>query len=118
MNDTKNVIAKVRRSLGRTQPLSAPPTPPALDEPSVRLVLSDIGLPALFESKAKENKIGVTSLRVESLHESLVEYLRRHVVKSVALPRSKFLDRLEIPRVLREAGFAVSIWEDMTLDQL
>jgi L-lactate utilization protein LutC len=111
-------MAKVRRSLGRTQPLSTVPQSPSLDEPNVRLVLSDIGLPALFASKAKENKIGVTSLRVEALHEALIDYLRARMVKSIALPRSKFLDRLEITRVLREAGFIVSVWEDMTLDQL
>ncbi|MBC7783927.1 MAG: LUD domain-containing protein [Burkholderiales bacterium] len=118
MNDPHNVIGKVSRSLGRSAPPATVPDPPALQEPLIRLVLSDIGLPALFEKRAKENKIGVTPLRVESLHEELIGYLKARRVKSIALPNSKFLNRLEIPRVLREAGFIVSIWDQMTLDQL
>ncbi len=117
MNDEHNVIAKVRKSLGRTAPLSAPPIPPPLDEPLVRLVLSDIRLPALFEKKALENKIGVTALRVDNLHEQLVAFLKAQQVKSIMLPKSKFFERLEIPRVLREAGFKVKIWDEMTLDE-
>ncbi len=117
MNDEHGVLQKVRNSLGRTATITPPP-PPALDEPIVRLVLTDIGLPALFEKKAKENKIGVTSLRVETLHEELVSYLRSKGVKSIAIPQSKFFQRLEIERVLREAGFAVKVWGQMTLDEL
>lgn len=118
MNDPHDVIGKVSRSLARSGAPTTIPDPPALQEPLIRLVLSDIGLPALFEKRAKENKIGVTPLRVESLHEELIVYLRARRVKSIALPNSKFLNRLEIPRVLREAGFIVSIWDEMTLDQL
>jgi L-lactate dehydrogenase complex protein LldG len=117
MHDENGVIEKVRRSLNRV-PGQPVPAAPVLDEPNVRLVLSDIGLPALFEKRAKENKIGVTPLRVESLHESLVEYLKSKGVKSIAMPKSKFLDRLEIERVLREAGFVVKVWGQMTLDEV
>ncbi len=117
MNDENGVLAKVRSSLGRTVAVT-PPAPPALDEPIVRLVLSDIGLPALFEKKAKENKIGVHALRVESLHEELVAYLKSKGVKSIAIPKSKLLRKLEIERVLREAGFVVSVWGEMSLDAM
>ncbi len=116
MNDENGVLQKVRQSLGRSTTPPAAPAPPALDEPIVRLVLSDIGLPALFERKAKENKIGVTSLRVESLHEELVAYLKSKGVKSIAIPKSKLLNKLEIERALREAGFAVSVWGETSLD--
>lgn len=117
MHDDNGVIEKVRRSLNRV-PRQSVPAAPVLDEPNVRLVLSDIGLPALFEKRAKENKIGVTPLRVESLHESLVEFLKSKGVKSIAMPKSKFLDRLEIERVLREAGFVVKVWGQMSLDEM
>lgn len=118
MHDDNGVIAKVRKALGRTEALQSTPVPPALDEPNVRLVLTDIGLPALFEKKAKENKIGVTPLRVEALHDALIAYLRGKGVRSVALPKSKFLDRLEIGKALRDAGFAVKVWDEMTVDQM
>ncbi|HEY0008568.1 MAG TPA: lactate utilization protein, partial [Tepidisphaeraceae bacterium] len=98
--------------------LTKPPTPPVLDEPLVRLVLTDIGLPALFEKKAKENKIGVASLRVESLHEQLLAYLVEKNVRSVALPKSKFLERLEIPDLLRRAGLRVLVWDEATVDEI
>lgn len=117
MHDDNGVIEKVRRSLKRV-PGQSVPAVPVLDEPNVRLVLSDIGLPALFEKRAKENKIGVTPLRVEALHEELVSYLKSKGVKSIAMPKSKFLDRLEIERVLRDAGFAVKVWGQMTLDEV
>lgn len=117
MHDENGVISRVRRSLGRTEALKTAPTPPALDEPIVRLVLTDIGLPALFEKKAKENKIGVTPLRVEALHEELIAYLRGKGVRTVALPKSKFLDRLEIGKSLADAGFVVKVWDQMTLDE-
>ncbi|GIW77396.1 MAG: hypothetical protein KatS3mg104_2459 [Phycisphaerae bacterium] len=117
MQDENGVIEKVRKALGRT-PGQKPSLPPVLDEPNVRLVLSDIGLPALFEKRALENKIGVTSLRVESLHEHLIGYLRSKGVRSVAIPRSRFLDRLEIRRALQDAGFIVKVWGEMTLDEV
>ncbi len=117
MNDDHGVLQKVRNSLGRTA-TRVPPAPPELDEPNVRLVLSDIGLPALFEKKAKENKIGVTALRVESLHEELVAYLKARHVKSIAIPVSKLLQKLEIERVLRDAGFVVKVWGQMSLDDV
>ncbi len=117
MHDDNGVIEKVRRSLKRV-PGQSVPAAPVLDEPNVRLVLSDIGLPALFEKRAKENKIGVTPLRVESLHEELVAYLKSRGVQSIAIPQSKFLERLEIERVLRDAGFGVKVWGKMTLDEV
>ncbi len=118
MNDPSNVMSKVRRSLGRSVPLTTPPTPPALTEPLIRLVLSDIGLPALFAKKAEENKISVTPIRVDDLHAALIAFLKERFVQTVALPRSKFLERIEIPRAMREANFGVRMWDEMTLDEL
>lgn len=118
MNDPSNVLDKVRRSLGRSAPLTTPPVPPALSEPLIRLVLSDIGLPKLFEKKAKENKIGVTPLRVDDLTASLASFLHGKNVKTVAVPQSSLLEKIGVPAALREAGFVVSVWDEMTIDDL
>ena len=118
MHDASNVLGKIRRSLGRREPLTTPPTPPELDEPIVRLVLSDIGLPQLFAKKAAESKIGVTPLRVDDLAESLATFLREKNVKTVAIPKSSFLERLGVPEALRAGGFVVSVWDEMTRDDL
>lgn len=118
MNDPSNVLGKIRRSLGRSAPLTTPPVPPVLEEPLVRLVLSDIGLPQLFAKKAAENKIYVTPIRVDDLAASLVEFLRGKGVKSLAMPRSNLLERIDLPAVLRQAGFDVTLWDEMTLDEL
>ncbi|MGC4034264.1 MAG: LUD domain-containing protein [Tepidisphaeraceae bacterium] len=118
MNDPSNVLGKIRRSLGRTAPLTAPPVPPVLEEPLVRLVLSDIGLPQLFAKKAAENKIYVTPVRIDDLTASLIEFLRAKGVKSLALPRANLLERIDLPAALREAGFDVKLWDEMTLDEL
>jgi len=117
MNDPSNVIATVRKSLGRTAAVT-PPAPPVLEPRLVRLVMTDIGLPELFTRRAKEVKIGVRPLRVDDLHVQLVGYLNEKNVRSIALPRSDFLDRLDVPRVLREAGFDVRLWTEMSLDDL
>ena len=117
MNDPHNVLDKVSRSLGRSSVPSSVPPPPTLNEPIVRLVLTDIGLPALFEKKAKENKISVHSLRVESLHEELIKYLHEKSVKSVMIPSTRFLERLEIKQALTAAGFKVRSWDEMSLDE-
>ena len=42
---THEVLNKVRKALGRTEPLSQLPVPPPIDEHIARLVFSDIGLP-------------------------------------------------------------------------
>ena len=117
MNDPSNVIATVRKSLGRSATIT-PPAPPELSDPLVRLVLSDIGLPKLFEKRATEAKMYVTSLRVDDLHAQLVDYLRSKNMKSIVLPQSDFLDHLEVPRALRDAGFDVRMWTQMSLDDV
>jgi hypothetical protein len=53
----QSVIDRVRRALGRTEPLKSAPTPPVILEPCARLVHSDIGLPELFASRAAGNKM-------------------------------------------------------------
>src|SRR4051794_30849213 len=115
---TDPVIESVRRALGRAAPLSAPPVPPPIDEPIVRLVHTDLGLPELFARVARENKIGVETVYVDELPAKLVEFLAAHNVKTIALPVSKFLQKLGILDALRAAGLDARTWDTLTLDQL
>ena len=118
MTESTDVISKVRRALGRSEPLAAPPVPPAIDEPITRRVHSDIGMPELFKKTAADNKIDVRPLRVEDLADCLVASLNEGQCRRVALPVSPLLDRLNLVRVLGEAGFDARRWDTMTLDEL
>ena len=118
MNDPSNVLAKVRRSLGRTAPLRTPPVPPALDAALIRLDLGNGDLPDVFEKKAGENKIGVTRSSAREVVASLVDFLLAKGVKTVAVPRSLLLESLGVSEALRSAGFVVSVWDEMTVDDL
>jgi L-lactate utilization protein LutC len=113
-----SVIDRVRRALGRTQPLSSAPVPPAIEEPITRLVHSEIGLPELFAKRAGENKMGVETVYVEDLPGKLAAFLGARGCRKVALPVSDFLEKLEIDRPLREAGFTVRRWGELSLDEL
>lgn len=118
MDQGNGVIEAVRRALGRTEPLTAAPIPPAINEPLVRLVHSDIGLPELFADRAKANKMGVEALYLEELHAKLVEFLKANDCRLIALPASPFLEKIGVPQALRDAGFGVRLWPEMTLDEL
>jgi L-lactate dehydrogenase complex protein LldG len=112
------VMLRVQGALGRTEPLSAPPIPPEIDEPITRLVHSDIGLPALFETMAKNNVMGVQRGRPEEIARLIVEFLISKSIKTVAMPVSTLLDKLKITEALQAAGISFKRWPDMTLDEL
>jgi L-lactate dehydrogenase complex protein LldG len=118
MDRSENVIDAISRALGRTAPLLEPPVPPVIDEPITRLVHTDIGLPELFAKRAAEMKMGVTTLYLEELVPKLIEFLRSLNCRKIALPVSKLLDGIELLRQLREVGFEVKRWDEMTLDEL
>jgi len=113
-----DVISRVRSALGRTEPLSAVPPPPEIDEPITRLVHSDIGLPELFATMAQKNAMGVQRGRPEDIAGLIVQFLQSKSVKSIAIPVSTLLEKLHIPDALRAAGFSVKRWDGMTLDEL
>ena len=118
MPDSTDILAKVRRALGRSERLTVAPVPPAIDEPITRLVHSEIGMPDLFKKTAAANKIEVEALRVEDLAGRLIATLTDLKCKKVALPISPLLDRLELVATLCAAGFDARRWETMTLDEL
>lgn len=116
--DTATVLEKVSAALGRTGPLLEPPIPPAISEPLVRLVHSDIGLPELFARRAEENKMHVHACNVEDLMGHLIQFLHDSHCHKIALPVSKLLDGLDVLKHLVEAGFDATRWDQMTLDEL
>jgi L-lactate dehydrogenase complex protein LldG len=118
MNPSTDILSKVRRALGRSEPLAAPPVPPAIDEPITRLVHSEIGMPELFKKTAAANKIEVEPLRVEDLAERLIASLRELGCKRIAFPVSPLLDRLNLIQALLDAGLDARRWDKLTLDEL
>lgn len=119
LSDPSGVLARVRKALGRTSHRAAepPPAPPALHDPVVRLVYTDIGLPELFAKRAEENKIAVEWAYAEELLPKLIDLLKAHGCRKVALPASAFLDKLGVVEGLAANGFDARRWTDMTLDE-
>jgi len=117
-DSTPTVLERVRKSLGRTQPLTAPPTPPTILEPCTRLVHSDIGLPELFTKRADANKMHAQAVSPEELPGKISSYFQSKNIRRIAVPVSETLERLGIPAALRSAGLEVKTWDQMTLDEL
>lgn len=113
-----DVISQVRQALGRTNPLKSPPVPPEIDERTVRLVQSEVGLPELFVAQARKSAMGAELVYVDDLMEKLVSFLRATGCKRLALPVSRLLDGLEIPQRLRDAGIEVSRWDELDADRI
>src|SRR2546422_626015 len=67
-----SVLDNVRKALGRTHTPTAVPMPPAIPDTVARLVHSPIGLPDLFNKRAAEMKMLVSSL-VPFVHVAVVE---------------------------------------------
>jgi L-lactate dehydrogenase complex protein LldG len=118
MNDPSGVMSKVRRALGRNEPLTAAPIPPAIADKITRLAFADGRLPELFAARATANKMHVDTVPTSELLSRIVALLQNHKARRIAVPDSESLDRLGIPTGLCEAGLEVARWNEMTLDAL
>ena len=116
--ETSDVLMRVRRALGRREPLRAAPEPPEILEPVARLVSSEIGLPELFATRASAQKMTVEPAFPEEVAAKVVGYLVGRGLRRIALPDSPVLERLGIVKALRDAGLDARTWGEMTLDQL
>ncbi|HSI32952.1 MAG: lactate utilization protein C [Phycisphaerae bacterium] len=112
----EDVLSRVRRSLGRTAPLTTPPVPPTIIEHVTRLVHSDIGLPELFARRAADNKMHPEMTAPEDVAGKVVELLKAKGLTKVMLPDSPLLERLGVAAALRAAGLDVKLWSELTLD--
>ena len=117
MSDPSNVLDKVRKSLGRTGPLAAPPVPPVIDEPVARLVHSDIGLGDLFVQRAGAMKMIATPISVDELLGETARFLREKKCQRVMLSDTPLLTRLGVVRYLNENGFDARTWAQITPDE-
>src|SRR5690348_15871420 len=113
-----DVIARVRRALGRTAPLTEPPVPPEVLEPVAGLVHSEIGLAELLAKRAADNKVHVDTVVAGEVGERVAEYLAGNGLVRIAMPVSPWLERLGVAAALRGAGLEVRTWDRMTLDEL
>lgn len=118
MTESDAVLNKIRLALGRTAPLSAPPQPPMLDEPTIRLVSSDIGLSELFVKAANDNKMLAELISVDNLGAALVEFLSLQNARRIALADSDLLKKTGVSEALRSGGLEVKVWPEVSLDQL
>ncbi len=117
MKGTSSVLENVRRALKRTGPLSAPPVPPVLPEPVVRLVHTDIGLPDLFAKRAGELKMQVEFVTPEEVAPGIVQFLQSNMCRRIGLSESKLLRNLGVQGAIQQAGLAARTWNDLTLDE-
>jgi L-lactate dehydrogenase complex protein LldG len=115
-SDSPNLIEKVRKALGRAQPLAAPPMPPALDDSLRRLVPRDANLTEVFIKSATDAKFKIDLVREEDVVGKLIEFLSAHACRKIGLPASPLLDRLNVCMKLKQAEFDVLNWHDLTLD--
>jgi L-lactate dehydrogenase complex protein LldG len=115
--DTSPVIAAVRKALGRSAPLGSKPIPPAIPEPIVRLVQSDIGLSELFAERAKANKMYVELLDADALASAVTTALQARKVKTIGYAISSLLERTGVVAALAAAGMTMRRWDQLTLDE-
>lgn len=111
------VMQRVRRALGRTAPMTTAPIPPSLDEPIIRLVHSDIGLPELFQKQATDMKMLVEMVRVDEVIERVAQFLISQKCKSAMLSDTPMLRNLGALEALRKAGIDARSWSQMTADE-
>ena len=118
MDPTMSVMDRVRKALGRTGPLAKPPIPPPISEPIARLVHTDIGLPELFASRARDMKMAVDFSSADELAEKLLDFLRSKPIRRVVFSDAPLFRTLGLIESVRTAGFDVKTWAESTLDEL
>jgi L-lactate dehydrogenase complex protein LldG len=113
----ESLIEKVRRALGRSKPLEAPPVPPVIEDMVARLVYSEVGLPELFAKQARAAAMTVDLLHVEDLFDRLEAFLRENNCQKIALPVSKLFEKIGLAAQLQARGFDVKRWDELTPDE-
>lgn len=109
----EDFLNHIRTTLGRTQPITTPPTPPAVDDPTVRLTDADQDLTALFVENATSTGMQVTRCTAETLVQSLQQLIGTQNIKSITFncPSLGELQN-EIKASLQNIGVVCEPWEN------
>lgn len=110
------MIERVRRALGRSQPLKDPPSPPEIPDPISRLASREADLVDLFAASAVSAKFNLEQVTDDQIGSRLVEFLQLHQCRQVGLCVSPLLDRLGIEPAIRAAHLTPHPWDQSTLD--
>lgn len=111
------MLSRIRSALGRDTALREAPVPPPIDEPVARLVYSDIGLPELFQKRARGNSIQVEQVRIDDLLPSIVAFLREQNAPKVMLSATRLLTNLGAVHFLTDNGFQARTWRQISADE-
>jgi L-lactate dehydrogenase complex protein LldG len=118
ISDPKSeMFARVRKALGRDSAMLEKPIPPVIEEPVARLVFSDIGLPELFQQRARELTMLVEQIRIDDLLPGIVNFLREQKSSRVMLSATRLLTNLGAVHFLNDNGFQARTWRQMTADE-
>ena len=113
----ETVLSRVRKALGRDTALRDRPVPPPIPEPIARLVSSDIGLPELFQKRAKEMTMSVEQVRIDELLPRIAEFLREQKCNRIMLSATRLLTNLGAVHFLTEHGFQARTWRQISADE-
>lgn len=84
-----------------------PEPPPAIREPAVRLVFSDVGLPELFVRAATDGGASAELVHVDELADRLRTFLTAAGANRIAVGPAPLLQKVGVPAALAAAGFQV-----------
>lgn len=110
------MIERVRRALGRSQPLNDPPLPPEIPDTIARLAPREANLVDLFAASAVSAKFNLEQVTADQICPRLVQFLQLHQCRKVGVCVSPLLDRLGIEAAIRAAHLSPHRWDDSTLD--
>jgi L-lactate dehydrogenase complex protein LldG len=111
------MIDRVRKALGRSQPLKIPPVPPEISDGIARLASRDGDLVDLFAKSAGEASIKVERVTAEEISSRIVEFLQLHQCRQIGICVSPLLDRLGIEPAIRAADLLTLYrWDEGTLE--
>ena len=117
-NDPRTAMFdRVKRALGRGGAVVEKPIPPEIDEPTARLVYSDIGLSELFQQRARGMAMDVEAVRIDDLLPKILQYLREQKCTKVMLSATKLLTNLGAVHYLTENALTAKTWRQMSSDE-
>jgi L-lactate dehydrogenase complex protein LldG len=110
------MIERVRKALGRTEPLKNPPIPPAIPDAIARLASQNADLVELFAKSAALAKFNLERVVADQICSRIVDFLQLHQCRQIGICVSPLLDRLGIEAAIRGADLSLHRWDETMLD--